>query len=157
MNIKIRKAKERDAEIIAEIASEEWVEIYNGYKALLGDDIYSEVYKNPLKEKAEAVKNAVLTGNAFVAEIDGVIGAFATFSINCRTGTLSNNAVSVKYRGVGIAQMLYNSVFEEMKKLGVEVVKVSTGLDDAHRSARKAYEKAGFKVGLPQIIYYKKL
>lgn len=157
MDIKIRKAKESDAEIIAAIASEEWTEIYNGYKVLLGDDIYSEVYNNPLKEKAESVKAAVLTGNAFVAEIDGVIGAFATYSINSRTGTLSNNAVSLKYRGMGIAQMLYNCIFEEMKKLEVNIVKVSTGLDDAHTSARKAYEKAGFKVGLPQIIYYKKL
>ena len=142
MDIKIRKAKEADAEIVAAIACEGWTNIYDGYKVLLGDDIYSEVYKNPLNDKAEAVKKSVLAGNVFVAEIDGVIGAFASYSVNGKTGTLSNNAVSADYRGMGIAQMLYNCIFEEMKKLGVNIVKVSTGLDDAHAPARKAYEKA---------------
>lgn len=158
MNIIIRKATYADAEVTAKIARDEWAGIYDGYRALLGDDIYDSLYQSPLDKKSDSIKNFILTGgNAYVAEADGVVCAFATYSINGNIGTLSNNAVSADFRGNGIASMLYNHIFEEMKSVGIDTVCVSTGLDDAHASARRAYEKMGFKVGLPKITYYKKL
>ena len=36
-------------------------------------------------------------------------------------------------------------------------ITVTTGLDDGHAPARRAYEKAGFEKNLPSLTYYKKL
>ena len=157
MDIIIRKATAADAENVAKIAVEAWSGIYEGYRAQLGDDIYNEVFKNPLEAKAERVKASVIGGNVFVAELDGVLCGFATFGISGKIGLLSDNAVSSEFRGMGIASKLHNRVFEEVKNLGAEIVNVSTGLDDAHAPARRSYEKDGFEVGLPKITYYKKL
>lgn len=157
MNIIIRKANESDIEEVAKIVREAWKPIYEGFRTQLGDDIYEAVYRNPLDEKEETVKSFVLDDTVFVAEKDGVLCGFASFGISGKLGLLTYNAVSEKFRGMGIAAKLHNRVFEELKNLGAEIVHVSTGLDDAHASARRAYEKDGFKVGLPKITYYKKL
>lgn len=157
MDIIIRKATASDAENVAKITREAWTPIYEGFRTQLGDDIYESVYKNPLDEKEEVVKSFVLDGSVFVAEIDGVLCGFASFGISGKIGLLTYNAVSENFRGKGIAAKLHNRVFEELKNLGAEIVHVSTGLDDAHASARRAYEKDGFEVSLPKITYYKKL
>ena len=58
---------------------------------------------------------------------------------------------------MGIAKKLYDAVFERLCDAGCEVVRVGTGLDDAHAPARRAYEKAGFEASLSSIVYYKKI
>ena len=77
--------------------------------------------------------------------------------IKTKTGEIGNNALSFDYKGKGIAQQVYNFIFEELKKLGAKMVIVTTGLDDGHIPARKAYEKAGFKCNLKSITYYKEI
>jgi len=44
-----------------------------------------------------------------------------------------------------------------MKSKGCVGVKVTTGLDDKHAPARRAYEKIGFTKNLPSVTYYKEL
>lgn len=39
---------------------------------------------------------------------------------------------------------------------GVTVCKISTGLDDAHATARRAYERAGFSIQRHDVTHYKK-
>ena len=41
--------------------------------------------------------------------------------------------------------------------IGALAVRVTTGADDAHAPARRAYEKAGFEKSLSSVTYYKKL
>ena len=51
----------------------------------------------------------------------------------------------------------YERAFEEMKGMGVRVVKVKTGSDPAHAPARRSYEKAGFNVRLEHVVYLREL
>lgn len=44
-----------------------------------------------------------------------------------------------------------------MKNEGMIYATVSTGLDDAHTPARRAYEKADFDKALENVRYYKEL
>ena len=48
-------------------------------------------------------------------------------------------------------------MFDKIKNEGMIYATVSTGLDDAHAPARRAYEKAGFDKALENVRYYKEL
>jgi GNAT superfamily N-acetyltransferase len=65
--------------------------------------------------------------------------------------------VSSEFRGKGIGPRQYEFIFEKLKSLGAIAVKVTTGFDDAHAPARRAYEKAGFCANTKSITYFKKL
>ena len=156
--ITVRAAVAADAEAAAEIARECWSDIYDGYLLQLGEELYSLIYDDPLSVKAERIRDAVLSGRAFVAVCDGEICGFATYLVESeRVGSLKDNAVSAKYKGRGIAKMLYEAVFEKFRSEGCAVCRVGTGLDEAHAPARRAYEKAGFEKSLQSVTYFKKL
>ena len=157
-DVKIRRAEARDAEAAAEIAREAWTPIYDGYRTQLGEDIYATVYPgSPLDVKAEKIKAAACAGNMLIAETDSDICGFATYTVEGEVGVLKENAVSQCCKGMGIAGRLYESVFNLLRAEGCKVVRVGTGLDDAHAPARRAYEKAGFSASLSSVTYYKKL
>ena len=61
------------------------------------------------------------------------------------------------WQGRGIAPRLYEYVFERLRERGMRYVKVHTGGDPAHAPARRAYQKAGFEIALPQVDYYREL
>ena len=155
----IRAAVDSDKRAVEKIAKECWAPIYEGYKAQLGDEIYGLVYSvDPLQVKAEKVSSAVSEGRVLVAELEGVVCGFATFLYESENvGSLKDNAVSPDFKGRGIAAKLYEAVFEKLRGFGCRVVRVGTGLDDAHAPARHAYEKAGFEKELSNVTYFKKL
>ena len=99
------------------------------------------------------------SGNCFVSEIDGEIAGFICYIYDESTkiGTISNNAVSSTFRGHGIGPRQYEFIFDHLRGLGATVVRVTTGLDDGHAPARRAYEKAGFAKTTSSVTYYKKL
>lgn len=162
-NIIIRHSRESDVDRIVEIALKQWAAIYSTYKELIGEDLYEIWFKNQEQRKADTVtKNALDFEHCIVTEIDGFVVAFAAFSIYNSpsgelVGTLSNNAVDSDFGGRGIGTKQYEYIFEIMRNAGCVSVNVSTGLDDGHAAARRAYEKVGFEKGLPEIKYYKKL
>ena len=158
-SIIVRKSNLDDVDEIVDIAIAQWKAIYEEYHDLLGDEIYSSVFSYALLKKAEIVRKGALDSNhCVVAECDGVICGFCCFEITENgVGVISNNAVSSDFRGKGIAGKLYDRVLDDMRSAGCHTAKVQTGLDNAHAPARRAYEKAGFEVGLPSLVYYKKL
>jgi GNAT superfamily N-acetyltransferase len=156
--ILIRESTAQDAEAIGEIARAAWEPIFDGYKKQLGEEIFRFLYpEDPLKKKQEEVKKAACGEYCYVAEYEGRVVGFATYLIECngKLGVLANNAVSM--RGHGIAGLLHERIFEEMKKRGCTAVRVRTGLDEAHAPARRAYEKDGFTNTLSDITYFKML
>ena len=154
--VTIRWATAEDAEAVGEVAKVAWKPIFDGYREQLGEDIFHLIYPtDPLEEKQKEVAKAAAGEHCFVAEYEGKVVGFATYMINGEVGTLANNAVSL--RGHGIAGLLHTRIFEEMKASGCKAVRVSTGLDDAHAPARRAYQKDGFEHSLPGITYFKML
>ena len=156
-NLTIRRAAKADAEAVMNIACQCWEIIYDGYRQILGNELYERIYDRPLEVKMKDILQEVLETRTFVAELDGVVCGFASYRIDGETGIIGHNAVMPAYKGRGIAGKLYARVFEEFRAHGCTLATVLTGLDDGHASARKAYQKLGFEVGLPSIRYYKKL
>ena len=158
-NFTIRLAEERDVERLVSIARNEWSAVYEGYRDQLGDELFAIAYPTPKDTKEAQIRRVALGGCCYVAEIDGVVAGFVTclYDENLKIGTISNNAVSAEFRGRGIGPRMYDFVFELLRSKGALAVRVTTGLDDAHAPARRAYEKAGFSANLPSVTYYKKL
>lgn len=156
MDIMIRRASASDGDAIAAIAKEAWRPIFEGYRTQLGEEIFRFLYpEDPLEKKQEEVRRAAAGDACFVAEYEGKVVGFATYFIEGKLGVLGNNAVSM--RGKGIAGMLHERIFEEMRAIGCTAVRVRTGLDEAHAPARRAYEKDGFTNTLSDITYFKML
>jgi GNAT superfamily N-acetyltransferase len=157
MDIIIRRANESDADAVAELARLGWDPIYDGFRTAITDKIYNEIYKDPIKVKMQKMREAVLEGRVFVAETDGAVCAFASYLIEGTVGSLKENSVHPDYKGNGIAGKLYNTLLELLRESGCKVVKVMTGLDEAHAPARRAYEKLGFNRSISSVTYYMEL
>lgn len=158
-DIIIRPAEKKDYDTVVEIACSQWAKIYEVYKELLGEEVYALHFPNHLATKAEAIRADLDSGNVLVAECEGKVAAFLHYNYyeDAKVGEISDNAVSGDFRGRGIGPRLYEYIIDKFRSLGARGVTVHTGLDDGHAPARRAYEKVGFKVGLPSINYYMNL
>ena len=72
-------------------------------------------------------------------------------------GTILNNAVDPAAQGQGVGTAMYERVLTLFRDAGMEYARVHTGLDEGHAPARRAYEKAGFDLSIPDVTYYQKL
>lgn len=161
----VRNATPADEDRIVEIARQQWRIIYENYKRRMGDDVYAAY--NGTVEGALDAKERDIRSNArdfehcFVTEVDGVVAGFAHYRTEVVNGTLcgvvGHNAVDNNYKGRGIAGRQYAKIYDGMRAAGCVAAKVHTGLDEMHGPARRAYEKSGFSLNLPDINYYRTL
>jgi len=95
----------------------------------------------------------------FVTKINGKIVGFCSYRIDKikKIGTVGYNGVLPEYSGMGIGTYQINKILELMKKEGMEIAEVLTGLNEGHAPARRMYEKANFKEFFKSILYTKKL
>ena len=158
----IREIKPTDVDMIADIAVAAWKPIFDFYREAMGEELFSVACPEWQKEKARQVRNACETESSAmvcIAEKEDEVVGFITFYANndSQIGEIGNNAVHPDFQGMGIGTVMYRHVFERLKELGMLFVKVGTGGDPAHAPARRAYEKAGFDIKIPNVQYYKKL
>ena len=159
MNIKIIPCEEKHIKDAIELTYIAWQPIFDSYKKLLGEKMFKEYYSGWKETKYKRVYEGLTSERGYVALIENEIVGFIFYVVDevTKTGTIEENAVSPKFRGLGIAQKMYDFVFDKMRGEGMVYAMVFTGLDDAHASARRAYEKAGFDRGIENIRYYKEL
>ncbi|NMA95946.1 MAG: GNAT family N-acetyltransferase, partial [Clostridiales bacterium] len=157
----IRKGDISDLKDVAKIAEAAWESIYEGYRAQLGDEIFNVFYSNWREDKPSSVCKAIESGewNLFVTEKAGYILGFITIQMDKskKVGVIGNNAVDINWQGHGIGSAQYRYVLNFMRDEGIEYIKVTTGLDDAHAPARRAYENVGFSRSLSSVTYYMEL
>jgi ribosomal protein S18 acetylase RimI-like enzyme len=160
--IAIRAFEPRDEEAIVAIAVAAWAPIFCHYRERMGDGLFEAVHSNWQGEKERQVRAACRArsrATVCVAEVVGQVVGFCTFYPD-RTpgvGEIGNNAVDPAWQGRGIAPQMYEYAMEQLRALGDVAVRVHTGGDPAHAPARRAYQKAGFGVGLPEVTYYRAL
>ncbi len=157
----IRKYKEEDLEAIVAIGNAAWHQIYEMYREIYGEELFDILIPDPDNQKGMQIIEHCrkFSDQVFVFEQDGRIVGFITFFIDKEKmiGEIGNNAVAIDYAGQGIGQKMYKHVLLHFKEQGMKFAKVSTGGDDAHLPARKAYVKAGFNIEHSSIDFYKKL
>jgi GNAT superfamily N-acetyltransferase len=158
----IRQLKREDTESLVEIAVAAWEPIYAYYRQAMGDELFAAACPDWRENKAGQIRRACAiesTAMVLVAEVLGQIVGFVTFYADhaSHIGEIGNNAVHPDVQGKGIGPAMYQSVFEQLRELGMRYVRVRTGGDPAHAPARRAYEKSGFSLQLPAVEYYRRL
>lgn len=157
----LRGARPADADACAALAVGAWRRIHDAYIAILGPDVHHRAFSGWEEAKARDVYQVVQAHPEralVVAAGDALIG-FVTFHLDPlrKIGSIGNNAIDPAWQGRGIGTAMYRAVLERFRAEGMELARVSTGLDEGHAPARAAYEKAGFRQGLPSITYYQEL
>jgi GNAT superfamily N-acetyltransferase len=158
----IRGANVGDAPRLEEVRRAAFAPVFASFRAILGEDIY-HLTQAPNDEAQARYLASLLTPDAgwevYVAEQAGIVVGFVSFQLNRDTtiGEIGLNAVHPDWAGVGIGSAMYDFAVERMRKAGMRVATVSTGGDPSHAPARRAYEKAGFNVGIPSVWLCQKL
>ncbi|MEN6644426.1 MAG: GNAT family N-acetyltransferase [Armatimonadia bacterium] len=158
----IRPARAEDMDEVCEIARVAWQPVFEEFRRRLGDELFGRLHSSWEQRKMNDVRQVFeqYPGCMLVTEVGGRVAAFVTYFFIDKAkglGEISNNAVHPELQGRGLARKQYERVFEELRARGAEYVRVTTGLDDAHAPARRAYEAVGFGGELPVVTYYREL
>jgi ribosomal protein S18 acetylase RimI-like enzyme len=131
------------------------------YEGAYGSELFSLLIPDQDVAKEEQIKEHVLNHPdwIYICEENGKIVGFVTFSIERgrKIGQIGNNAVDPECGLKGIGQQMYAEVFRRFKDEGMLYAQVTTGLDDTHAPARRAYERAGFNIKKEDVTYFKRL
>jgi ribosomal protein S18 acetylase RimI-like enzyme len=157
----IREYRPDDLATIMDIGNRAWREIYAMFRERYGDELFELVVPDVRTVKGEQIKAHCERHPqwVYVCEENGRIVGFVTFRLHleAKIGEIGNNAVDPDCRLKGIGQQMYKAAFERFRAHGMRYAKVSTGLDDAHARARRAYKRAGFDIHHENVDYYMRL
>ena len=158
----VRPFQAEDLERIQDIAFEAWQPIFKGYREQIGDELFEQSRPDPNGKRKEVLLRSENSPERIIVAVDekGNIAGFATYDLdhNRKIGIIGSNAVDKTLGLKGVGQAMYAELFRRFKESGMTAAQVTTGLDDGHAPARRAYERAGFgEFKLPSVTYFKKL
>ena len=153
----VRLCREDDLEILTRIAKDAWEKIYDGFEERVGKDLYNIISPDYRNCKGPWLRKyfAEHPDRIYVAERNGKVVGFIGIGMDHerKVGVISNNAVDPSCGEKGVGQEMYQAVFERFRAEGMLACTVTTGLDEAHAPARRAYERAGFDHRNEQVYY----
>lgn len=161
-DISIRPYTPDDLPELQRIRQAAFAPVFESFRSIVGARIAALALTEADAEQAQLLDDLCRDGSksrVFVALArDGIVG-FVAFTMDAgqRIGEIGLNAVHPDHAGEGIGTRMYEDVIARMKEQGMALATVSTGGDPSHAPARRAYEKAGFGVGLPSIYLYRVL
>lgn len=161
-SLAIRPFAAADLPALQQIRSAAFAPVFRSFGELVGPDIAETAFRNIDADQARMLDGICSEGSAhrlLVVMLGQEIVGFVSFSCDPENGTgeIGLNAVHPAQAGRGIGAWMYEEALARMKALGVRVVEVGTGGDASHAPARRAYEKVGFKAGIPSVTLYKRL
>ncbi len=157
-NPTFRPPTDADVPEIRRIAREAWTPIFDGFREAHGEDLWVAEHPYDVYEgKSDQVEGQFRNRpeGFFVAELDGKVVGFCTYKLSdTGLGEIGNNAVDPGCQSRGIGTAMHAESLRRMREAGMKFAKVTTGQDDGHAAARRAYEKLGFKPLRIQVNYY---
>ena len=161
-NLVIRPFGSGDLSRLQEVRQAAFAPVFASFRRIVGAAIYEHALGKADQEQAKHLEELCSEESSsvvLVAERYGEIVGFVTYIVHAETrfGEIGLNAVHPDHAGGGVGAHLYGVVLDQMKAGGVKAVEVGTGGDPSHAPARRAYEKAGFTVGIPSITLYREL
>lgn len=158
----IRSFEPDDLSRLHEIREAAFAPVFRSFRQIVGEAIAAVALATAEREQAELLDRicgAESDHEVFVAEHRSEIVAFCAVKAdrNSGVGEIDLNAVHPDWQGRGIGTWMYGRALERLKAAGMRVATVGTGGDAAHAPARRAYERAGFAVGIPSVYLYRSL
>ena len=153
-----RSPTEADLPEIRRIAREAWTPIFDGFRRVFGEDLWAAEHPGDVYEgKSDQVESQFRNRPEcfFVAELDGKLVGFCTYRLSDTVlREIGNNAVDPGCQGHGVGTAMHAESLRRMREAGMKFAKVTTGQDEGHAAARRAYEKLGFKPLRIQVNYF---
>ena len=161
-DLELRPYHESDRAELLDIAEAAWAPVFESFHSLLGPTIFDTAFPDWRMDKRGQIDSACSGDRGVhlvVADMGGRPVGFITYYLNesTRIAEIGNNAVHPDHQNAGIGARMYEHALAKMKEAGMKCARVTTGLDESHAPARRAYEKAGFDRSLPSVTYYKQL
>lgn len=161
-DIVIRAYAPEDAERLQTIRAAAFVPVFASFRALLGDAIAAVVLANAEQEQAALLQRLCTedpNARVFVAGRRGTTVGFVavTFDRDQSIGELVLIAVAPSAAGAGVGSALIAHALAAMRAEGLRAAVVGAGADASHAPALRAYEKAGFRAGIPSKHLYQML
>jgi GNAT superfamily N-acetyltransferase len=158
----IRGANASDAPRLDEVRRAAFAPVFASFRAILGEDIYQLAQARDDEAQAGFLASLLAPDSGwevYAVELAGSVVGFVSIQLNRDTkiGEIGLNAVHPEWAGAGIGTAMYDFAVKRMREAGMLVATVSTGGDPSHAPARRAYEKAGFTVGIPSVWLCQKL
>jgi len=152
----IRPVHATDAPRLDQIRALAFAPIFASFRAMLGVHLFQLTQANCDTDQSQYLTSILLPDSGwevYVATVDGVVVGFVSLQLNPTTlvGEIGLNAVHPDWGGHGIGTAMYEFATTRMRAAGMHAAVVSTGGDDSHAPARRAYTKAGFTVGIPSV------
>jgi ribosomal protein S18 acetylase RimI-like enzyme len=162
MSFLIRAYAPSDLPILQTIRAAAFAPVFASFRAIVGSEIAALGLSAAEQEQADlldAIARPDSGHTIAVAQTDNTVAGFVTWKPNIAPGVgeITLNAVHPDHGGKGIGTALYTHALAALKSAGMQLATVGTGGDPSHAPARRAYEKAGFTVGLPSVYLYRRL
>jgi ribosomal protein S18 acetylase RimI-like enzyme len=161
-DLNLRPFEPGDLAALHAVRAAAFAPVFASFRAIVGEEIAALALAGAEAEQAAHLDGICADGsgqNVWVVLAGGELVGFVSFSVDAdaRSGEIGLNAVHPDFAGRGIGTWMYGEALARMKALGAAVASVGTGGDASHAPARRAYEKAGFGVGIPSIHLYRTL
>jgi GNAT superfamily N-acetyltransferase len=160
--VSIRTFVPEDAKALDAIRALAFAPVFASFRAILGKEIADIALASAETEQRSLLESLCAPSpdtQTFVAVRDGQPIGFACvkFDRAGKVGELVLDAVTPAEAGRGVGQAMFEHLLAVMRAEGMRVATVGVGGDDSHAPARRAYERAGFHVGIPSIYLYQAL
>ena len=158
----IRAFEHQDLSRLHEIREAAYTPVFKSFRNIVGEKIAVVALANAEREQGEFLNEICEADSAhevFVVVHDAEIVAFCSITSNQETkvGVIDLNAVHPDCQGQGVGTWMYEYAVEQLREAGMRVAEVGTGGDPSHAPARRAYAKAGFGPGIPNVYLYQEL
>ena len=158
----IRPFKPDDLPALHEIRDAAFKPVFQSFRSIVGKEIAAVALANAEKEQGEFFEKMCTADSKhkmFVAEIGERVVGFCSVSFDddLKVGEIDLAAVHPDHDGKGVGAIMFDHGLKLMREAGMRVAMVGTGGDESHAPARRAYEKAGFRVGIPSVYLYRTL
>ncbi|MGH6735223.1 MAG: GNAT family N-acetyltransferase [Methyloceanibacter sp.] len=158
----IRPFAADDLPRLQEVRAAAFSPIFESFRTIVGEAISARAFDTADADQAALLDGICRPGSThrvFVALMDSEIVGFVSLTLDQakRTGEIGLNAVHPSHARQGIGTQLYAFAISVMRDERMRLATVGTGADPSHAPARRAYEKAGFEVGVPSVFLYKVL
>lgn len=159
---KIRPVRTEDAARLQAIGRAAFAPVFASFRAILGDELYELAQARQEAGQRDFLASMLTPESGwavYVAEVAGEVVGFVSVQLDHETkvGELGLNAVDPAHGGQGIGTAMYTFALACMQEAGMKVATVSTGGDPSHAPARRAYQKAGFTMGIPSVWMCRRL
>jgi len=160
VNYRIAAYSPEQADAVVALSLRAWEPVFASIEEALEPEVYRGFYPEgwSVAQSAAVLEACATSDSAWIAITGSQVIGFVTVKLNqeARIGEIYMIAVDPPFQGQGIGRALTEFGLGWMKQAGMAIAMVETGAGAGHESARRTYERSGFRI-LPIARYFKKL